>query len=114
MEDLNNDQELSKKPVFKTLIVDSVKYRTLFNEMHRLRKPYVKKDERKITAFIPGTIRDVFVKNRKKVKAGDSLLVLEAMKMKNILIAPVDGVVKSVNVKSGERVSKDQVLVELM
>lgn len=114
MEDLNNDQELSKKPAFKTLIVDSVKYRTLFNEMYRLRKPYMKKDERKITAFIPGTIRDVFVKNKKKVKAGESLLVLEAMKMKNILIAPFDGVVKSVNVKSGDRVSKDQVLVELM
>ncbi|MFU8843818.1 MAG: acetyl-CoA carboxylase biotin carboxyl carrier protein subunit [Bacteroidales bacterium] len=113
MEDLNNDQELTKKPAFKTLIVDSVKYRTLFNEKHKLRKPYVKKDERKITAFIPGTIREVFVKSKKKIKAGENLLVLEAMKMKNVLIAPFDGVVKSVNVKTGDRVSKDQVLVEI-
>jgi biotin carboxyl carrier protein len=113
MEELNNDQELTKKPLYKTLIVDQVKYRTLFNEKHRLRKPYIKRDDRKITAFIPGTIREIFVKNKKRVKSGEKLLVLEAMKMKNVLVAHSDGIVKTVYVKTGERVTKDQILIEL-
>jgi biotin carboxyl carrier protein len=47
-----------------------------------------------------------------KVAAGDSLVVLEAMKMENELKAGASGVVKSVRVAPGEAVEKGQVLVE--
>lgn len=102
-----------KKTYFKSLMVDYNKYRTLLPEKYKNRKPWARRDEKKIRAFIPGTVRKVFVKKGKRVKQGDKLLVLEAMKMKNELVAPLDATVKQVNVKEGERVSKDKILVEL-
>ena len=55
----------------------------------------------------------VFVKEGHKVKAGEKLLVLQAMKMDNLLVAFRDGVVKKVNVKQGDVVIKRQLLIEL-
>lgn len=66
-----------------------------------------------IKAPMPGLILDVNIKEGDEVKAGDYLLVLEAMKMENTLTAPRDGVVKSVTVKKGETVDKNQLLIEM-
>ncbi len=66
-----------------------------------------------IKAPMPGLILDVNIKEGDKVKEGDYLLVLEAMKMENTLTAPRDGVVKSVSVKKGETVEKNQLLIEM-
>ena len=77
------------------------------------RKPYSIPDPHKLIAFIPGTIMNVFVKEKQKVKKGEKLLVLQAMKMNNIIISPFNGVVKKVNVKKGDTVPKDYVLIEL-
>ncbi len=66
-----------------------------------------------ITAPMPGLILAVNIKEGDKVKEGDYLLVLEAMKMENTLTAPRDGVVKSVTVKKGETVDKNQLLIEM-
>lgn len=65
-----------------------------------------------IKAPMPGLIIDLKVKAGDAVKAGDTLLILEAMKMENILKSPGDGVVKTVKVKKGDSVEKSQVLVE--
>ncbi|HEU5148569.1 MAG TPA: biotin/lipoyl-containing protein, partial [Chryseosolibacter sp.] len=46
------------------------------------------------------------------VKAGDTLLILEAMKMENIIKAPGDATVKAVKVNMGQGVEKNQVLIE--
>ena len=61
---------------------------------------------------MPGLIIDLKVKTGDTVKAGDSLLILEAMKMENMLKSPGDGVVKNVKVKKGDAVEKNQVLIE--
>ncbi|GHA34589.1 hypothetical protein GCM10007103_15050 [Salinimicrobium marinum] len=66
-----------------------------------------------IKAPMPGLILDVNVKEGEKVKEGDYLLVLEAMKMENSLTAPRDGIVKSVTVKVGQTVEKNQLLIEM-
>jgi biotin carboxyl carrier protein len=49
----------------------------------------------------------------KTVKQGETLMVLEAMKMLNRILAPQDGMVKVVRVAKGEKVSKGQVLIEI-
>ena len=61
---------------------------------------------------MPGLVVRVQVQPGEKVAAGDSLVVLEAMKMENELKAGASGVVKSVRVAPGEAVEKGQVLVE--
>lgn len=65
-----------------------------------------------IKAPMPGLIIEMKVAVGDTVKAGDQLLILEAMKMENILKSPGDGVVKSVKVKKGDTVEKNQVLIE--
>lgn len=66
-----------------------------------------------IKAPMPGLILDVQVEEGQEVKAGEYLLVLEAMKMENTLTAPRDGVVKSIGVKKGQTVEKNQLLIEM-
>jgi len=102
----------TKRMNYKSLLIENIKYRTLLTEKYKQRKPYQKKDEKSMHAFIPGTIIEVYVKDKSKVKAGDKLLVLEAMKMQNNIISPADGVIKKVHVLSGERVKKRQLLIE--
>lgn len=96
----------------RSLMVDEVKYRTTFTTKFQNRKHYEPPDPGKIRAFIPGTIRAVFVKPKASVKMHDELLVLEAMKMKNLLTAPMDGVIKAVHVKEGQSVAKQELLIE--
>lgn len=66
-----------------------------------------------IFAEMQGTIMETMTKQGKKVKKGDSLFVLEAMKMENVITSPIDGVVKTFNITKGQAVKKDDLLVEI-
>lgn len=65
-----------------------------------------------IKAPMPGLVLKVLVSDGSEVKKGDSLVVLEAMKMENILKSPADGVVHKVNINPGDKVDKNQVLIQ--
>ncbi len=65
-----------------------------------------------VVAPLPGTITSVKVKAGQKVKRGDVLLVMEAMKMANDITAEADGTVKNVCVSQGQSVNQGMVLVE--
>ena len=62
---------------------------------------------------MPGKVIKVLSEVGGEVKKGDVLLIVEAMKMENNLIAPRDGKVESVNVKEGEMVDGNKVLLSL-
>ena len=62
---------------------------------------------------MPGTIVSVNVSNGQSVKAGDVLVVLEAMKMENEIKAPSDGTITSVVVAKGESVDTGATLVTI-
>jgi pyruvate carboxylase subunit B len=66
-----------------------------------------------VTTAMPGTIVDVKVKVGDKVKAGDGVLIIEAMKMENEVQAAVSGTVVAVFVAKGDAVTPDQVLIEI-
>ncbi len=68
---------------------------------------------RKIVAPMPGTVIGVKVHEGSTVKAGDPLVVLEAMKMETPLTSPYDAVVGAVHVQEGDRVAGGALLVEL-
>ena len=65
-----------------------------------------------LKAPMPGLIVGVNVQPGDAVKKGDSLLILEAMKMENVLKAPADATVKTIRTTKGDRVEKGQVLVD--
>lgn len=64
-----------------------------------------------VKAPMPGLVLSVGVTEGQEVKKGDSLLVLEAMKMENMLKSATDGVVKKIFVLKGDKVEKNQVLI---
>lgn len=65
-----------------------------------------------VTAPMPGLILEILVHEGEAVKKGQSLLILEAMKMENVLKSPGDGTVKSILISTGESVEKNQVLIQ--
>jgi len=67
----------------------------------------------KVTAPLPGVILEIVVKEGDEVKAGDVVLILEAMKMESEITTPVDGKIKKVHVKKGQTVSEAKTLVEV-
>ena len=64
-----------------------------------------------VKAPMPGLILDIKVRPGQEVKKGDPILILEAMKMENILKSPGDGVVKEIKVQTRQNVEKNQVLI---
>ena len=67
----------------------------------------------KIISNMPGKVTKVFVEASSQVKAGEPLLVLEAMKMEYTLKAEIDATVEKLNVNVGDQVVIGQLLVEL-
>lgn len=66
-----------------------------------------------IAAPMPGKVSKVSIKVGDKVKKGDVLMLLEAMKMQNEIASPVDGIVKLINISSDDNVKPGQVLAVL-
>jgi len=69
------------------------------------------KKVRELKSPMPGLIKKVHIKVGDEIKKGEPLLVLEAMKMENILKAPVDVKVSQIKVVEGNTVEKNQILV---
>ncbi|MGV3639253.1 MAG: acetyl-CoA carboxylase biotin carboxyl carrier protein subunit [Adhaeribacter sp.] len=65
-----------------------------------------------VKAPMPGLIVAIQVSPGQEVKKGDPLLILEAMKMENILKSPGDGLVKAIKVNLRDKVEKNQVLIQ--
>lgn len=64
-----------------------------------------------LKAPMPGLVLRVMVKEGDEVMKGENLLVLEAMKMENIIKAPADVKIKSIKVKASDKVEKNQVMI---
>ena len=101
------------EPKYETFEIHTAKFKTLLSEKYKNRKPYVPKDMGLISSLIPGSIIKTHVKVGSKVKKGDLLVELEAMKMINKILAPLDGVVKQFNVKEGEKIPKNFLIAEI-
>lgn len=65
-----------------------------------------------LKAPMPGLVLNILVKEGDEVKKGDSLVVLEAMKMENIIKSPADVVIKKVEVSQGDKIEKNTVLIQ--
>lgn len=61
---------------------------------------------------MPGLILDILVEEGQEVNEEDQLVILEAMKMENVITSPRNGVIKKIGVSKGDAVDKKQMLIE--
>lgn len=79
----------------------------------RRRRKVKSKEDNVVNAPINGTVVKISAKEGKKISKGDTVLILEAMKMENEVSSPLSGVVKSINVIEGQIVKAGDVLFEI-
>ena len=101
------------KEELDTFRVYIAEYKTKLTDKFRQRKPWTPPNKNHILAIIPGTILAINVKEGQKLKEGETILILEAMKMANNITMPFSGTIDKVNVEEGEVVKKNQVMVEI-
>ncbi|HMG15194.1 MAG TPA: acetyl-CoA carboxylase biotin carboxyl carrier protein subunit [Saprospiraceae bacterium] len=66
-----------------------------------------------IKAPMPGTVLEVMVIEGQAIQKGDALVILEAMKMENIIKASGDGIIETINIIKGSSVDKNQIMLKL-
>ena len=94
-------------------ILNGVEYKARLTEKWKNRKKWEEPNPMELVSHIPGTIMKVDVKEGQEVKEGDTLLILQAMKMNNKMTAPFSGKIKRVNVKPGDKLPKGAVMIEM-
>ena len=102
-----------KKGELVDFVVLARKYKTTLTKKFVARKPYKTPNPNEIKSYIPGTIIKVKVKEGAKVKAGKTILILEAMKMMNKVAMPFDGKIKKIFVTQGEKIPKGHLMIEI-
>lgn len=95
------------------LNINTILYKTRLSLKFNNRKVYKPSNPKIILSYLPGTVLDILVKENQQVKQGEALLILDAMKMQNIMKCNIDGTIMNIHVKKGDKVSKGTVLMEL-
>ena len=104
---------MSEEKVLKDLIVQGAVYKTYFTRKFEQRVNWEAPNDNMLFSFIPGTIIDIFVKPKQKLKEGETILLLEAMKMQNQVRMPFDGEIVKINVKKDEVIPNRYLMVEI-
>lgn len=91
--------------------VTARKYKTLLNKKFINRKVYEAPNPNEVRTFIPGTVIKVLVKKGQKVKAGETILILESMKMMNQIKMPFNGKIVDIPVEIGNRIKKNDLMI---
>lgn len=104
---------MSEEKEYKDLIIQGTVYKTTFTKKFENRINWEAPNENLIHSFIPGTIIDIFVKPKEKVKEGETILLLEAMKMQNQVRMPFDGEIVKIHVKKDEIIPNRYLMIEI-
>ena len=94
-------------------VVTARKYKTLLTAKYKIRARWHKPWAGDVVSHLPGTIIKIMVEEGQAVEAGQLLLIHEAMKMQNRVVAPISGVVVELNVKEGDKITKNHLMVKI-
>ena len=94
------------------LEIGNVIYQTRLTTKFRNRDIWQRPDVRKVDSIIPGNIQRIMVKEGDEVSPGTPMLILEAMKMRNEILSPLQGIIKKIYVSEGDMVPKAHLLIE--
>lgn len=103
----------NKENEYVDFVVTARKYKTLLTEKYKNRKMWQKPFIGDVVSHLPGTVIKLEVKEGQTVEAGQLLLIHQAMKMYNRVVAPIAGIVVGIPVKEGDKISKDHLMVKI-
>lgn len=86
-------------------------YETKLTKKFRERTHWERPNIEEIKAVIPGVVLSLDVEVGERVERGGRVLLFEAMKMHNIVLSPIEGVIKEIHVKEGDKVAKGEVMI---
>ncbi len=104
---------MAEEKEFKNLIIQGAVYKTTYTWKFENRVKWEAPNPNLVYSFIPGTIIDIFIKPKQKVKEGETLLLLEAMKMQNQVRMPFDGEIVKIHVSKDEIIPKKHLMLEI-
>jgi biotin carboxyl carrier protein len=104
----------TEKVELQPFFIDEMTYETTLTKKFLNRRPYAAADPNIIRCVIPGVIQKVYVRPGQKVREGEPLCILEAMKMQNDIVSPFNGSVKSLKVEPGRMMTKGEIIAELV
>jgi biotin carboxyl carrier protein len=93
-------------------MVDDTVYETTTTAKFRKRQRYTPVNPNELRCIIPGIIRKIFIRKGQKVREGEKLFVLEAMKMENEIVSPRAGTIRAIHIIESQLVVKNQLLIE--
>lgn len=94
-------------------VVTARKYKTLLTNKYKNRPVWHKHELGEVNSTLPGTIIQIMANKGQEVKEGELLLILEAMKMMNRIVAPVSGTIKEIFVKEGDKIAKGHLMIKI-
>ena len=94
-------------------VVTARKYKTLLTAKYKSRPMWHKPSAGDVVSHLPGTIVKVEVQQGQEVEAGQLLLIHQAMKMYNRVVAPVAGTIVELGVTEGDKIPKDYLMVKI-
>lgn len=102
-----------KENEYVDFIVTARKYKTLLTAKYKNRPIWHKPLPGEVISHLPGTILELKVEQGQEVEAGQLLLIHEAMKMQNRVVAPISGIVTEMGVKAGDKIGKNHLMVKI-
>jgi biotin carboxyl carrier protein len=108
----NHNEDFGLTTEMREVVVQGSTYQTKLNRVYQNRKKWSNPDDNELFSFIPGTVVKFLVKEGDSVNEGDPILLLEAMKMENTILAPKSCKIKKINVNIGEKIPKGTLMVE--
>ncbi|HAH23014.1 MAG TPA: acetyl-CoA carboxylase biotin carboxyl carrier protein subunit [Prolixibacteraceae bacterium] len=104
---------MAEQEKLQVIIVHSAKYQTTYTKKYENRKVWEEPNLNHIKSYIPGTVIDILIKEGQKVEAGDSIMILDAMKMYNDIKMPFKGTIQKINIEKGQKIPKNYVMIEI-
>ncbi|MEG1543267.1 MAG: biotin/lipoyl-containing protein, partial [Tannerellaceae bacterium] len=103
----------NKEKEYVDFVVTARKYKTLLTKKYLNRPVWKKPYSGDVVAHLPGTVVKIEVKLGQTVEVGQLLMIHQAMKMYNRIVAPVAGVVTELPVNEGDQIAKSTLMVKI-
>ena len=104
---------MAEQEKLQIIMVHSAKYQTTYTKKYENRKVWEEPNFNHIKSHIPGTVVEILVKEGQKVDEGESIMILNAMKMYNEIKMPFKGKILKLNIIKGQKIPNHFVMIEI-